>query len=970
MCLAFLVCLSSLEAQSGTPSIYPGGVVNAAKYTTDLAPGIMASVFGMNLAAGITSTDLRPLPTTIAGVSVEITESGKAAVLAPLYFVSPGQVNFQMPFGIAAATVQVKVKNANGTSAAVTATLQAVAPALFTADSSGSGDPLVLHAADYSMVNGPRPAMPHEYLVLMMTGMGEVSPLVAAGRPGGDNGQYGPINYTLAKPQVYIGGHEAVVSFSGLMPGFPGVYQVNAQVPGDLPAGVYGLEVRANGTSSQTNLTILCSRDYPVLASVSVGATGGTITGGGMEVQLPAGLFAGATTVVLTSSTDTQPGGIAQISDVFTLRGLPAELTGAVTVKIPLRQSPPPGTQTLVAVDSGPGVHGTGITFLEALVEGTSALVTLPASGPLPAPATRGIGVSAQHPAVPTSVESEMATGPEITFWVGASYLQHTTGAGHFLIFYPRGDSSMDDKARTIGLTLEDSYKQLEGLGLSWSARTRWPMRVVITPLTGDKADTWGEQEPSILGKNYWSITLNAAKIAGAMVSDDLKATAGHELFHVLQDLYDPRSAYRVAKFSGSWLWFDEAASTWFENLVTGQSDAVPATVKQDNYAFLTQHGLEYQPGDIFTVRNHGYGASMFLHYLADHAGGASIVGNILKDSSSRAQGILAESLRWPAEATSAVLPGMLSEKWRNFVAAYTEGSLPGAFPDHRSILSQLKSQFAFSTEATAAPTFSWNAPSLSAGYYLVRFQAWPKDTRLSFAFKDPDGEAQLSIYRVHGNTWSLVTRTRPGSYEFVKPEDLVTNGESLLLVVANANGSGRYTGSTPLEIVLTKSFVGVTSYKQSFHGLLYNEYYELDFDVSVDGTAPFKVNQSSVYTGMGGCCFSILQADLITPAIDLATMAPGKDQVDEFTVTVTYRNLKRGPSAPGGWVDGMLMQVKAGFDDQSAMVTGSPTTFKVYKVTRGGKPVASTFWTELLWPSGTPMYEERPVTITFSPSK
>ena len=68
--------------------------------------------------------------------------------------------------------------------------------------------------------------------------------------------------------------------------------------------------------------------------------------------------------------------------------------------------------------------------------------------------------------------------------------------------------------------------------------------------------------------------------------------------------------------------------------------------------------------------------------------------------------------------------------------------------------------------------------------------------------------------------------------------------------------------------------------------------------------------------------------------------------------------------------MDGMLMQVKAGFDDQSAMVTGSPTTFKVYKVTRGGKPVASTFWTELLWPSGTPMYEERPVTITFSPSK
>ena len=70
--------------------------------------------------------------------------------------------------------------------------------------------------------------------------------------------------------------------------------------------------------------------------------------------------------------------------------------------------------------------------------------------------------------------------------------------------------------------------------------------------------------------------------------------------------------------------------------------------------------------------------------------------------------------------------------------------------------------------------------------------------------------------------------------------------------------------------------------------------------------------------------------------------------------------------------MDGMLMLVKAGFDDRSAMVTGSSTTFKVYKVTRGGKPVASTFLTELLWPDGISMQggSERPVTIAFSPSK
>ena len=930
----------------------------------------MAAAFGQNLAAGVAYADQRPLPTTIAGVSVEITAPGKSSVMAPIYFVSPGQVNFQMPFGIAAGTVQVQLKTAKGASAAVSATVQATSPAIFTVDASGTGEPYVLHAADFSVVRATNPAVPKEYLVLMLTGLGEVTPPVAAGRPGGDNGQWGPVNNTVTTTHAYMSEREVPVSFSGLMPGFPGVYQVNIQVPSDIVPGVYRVSVRSNGVSSQANLAISCSGAYPILTSASIGAAGGTVSGGGMEVQIPAGAFAGATTIVLAKPEDTNPGGSTQISDVFTLRGLPTELGAAVTVKIPLRQAAPAGTQMLVAMNSGPSVHGTGIEFLEAVADGNSARVTLPAAEGATSSAPSAKGLAAQRLSA-SLASNQMATGQEVGFWVGASYLQHVTAASHFLIFYPRGDSSMEDKVRAIGQSLEASYKKLEDLGLSWSARTRWPLRVVITPLTGDKADTWGEQEPSILGKNYWSITLNANKLPDATVSDDFKATAGHELFHVLQDLYDPRGAYRVAKFPGSWLWFDEAASTWFEHVITGQSDTVPDTVRQDNYAFLTQHGLEYQPGEMASVRTHGYGASMFLRYLEDHAGGAAVVGNILKGSSLRAQGILAESLRWPVEGASAVLTGMLSEHWRNFVAAYTESTLPGAFPDFGGVLSQLREQFAFSSDVTTGPTFNWSAPSLSAAYYLVRFQAWPKDTKLSFAFKDPDGEAQLSIYRVKGSSRTLVTRTRAGNYELAKPDDLVANGESLLLVVANANGAGRYTASTPIQIALTKvagSSGSMTSYTNSFHGLLYNEYYELDFDVKVDGTAPFKINQALVDTG---CCkyYSLFTADLSTPAIDLATKQPGKDQVDDFTVTVTYKNLTRGPDAPSGWKDGML--VKAGFDTTSTIVSGMPSMSKTYKVTRGGAAVYSVFLTELCWPDGGRFTsEDRPVTITFTPSK
>jgi uncharacterized protein (TIGR03437 family) len=100
------------------------------------------------------------------GTSVEV--NGQAI---PLFFVSPKQINAQMPFGVSG-QAQVRVRTSAGVSAASTITLLASAPRLFTKTMDGRGAPILVHSADWSLVSAASPARPGEYLILFLTGWG------------------------------------------------------------------------------------------------------------------------------------------------------------------------------------------------------------------------------------------------------------------------------------------------------------------------------------------------------------------------------------------------------------------------------------------------------------------------------------------------------------------------------------------------------------------------------------------------------------------------------------------------------------------------------------------------------------------------------------------------------------------------------------------------------------------------------
>ena len=142
--------LQQIEADFAQPIVIANstGVTNTNNVTTGslvtsvsdangglrLAPGAIASAYGANLASTTAGATTTPLPTSLGGVSVTVTDNTGTARQAGLLYVSPGQINYQVPIGTAPGVARVTIGNAIGGILVGT-----VAPGLFSANGTGSG---------------------------------------------------------------------------------------------------------------------------------------------------------------------------------------------------------------------------------------------------------------------------------------------------------------------------------------------------------------------------------------------------------------------------------------------------------------------------------------------------------------------------------------------------------------------------------------------------------------------------------------------------------------------------------------------------------------------------------------------------------------------------------------------------------------------------------------------------------------
>ncbi len=210
------------------PVILANGVVEAATFQQGIAasPGSYVAIFGSNLAPTSQVVSTQNLPLSMAGVRVSF-DAGSVSVPGHLFFVTPGQINVQVPWELAGQrSVQMKVSVPGSSSTVYTLPLAASSPGMFTAPSGGATVPAALDE-NFQLVTASNPALQGHYIQLYCNGLGPVSNQPPSGDPAPSN----PLAVTATTPTVTIGGQNAQVLFSGMTPGTVGLYQINVLVP-------------------------------------------------------------------------------------------------------------------------------------------------------------------------------------------------------------------------------------------------------------------------------------------------------------------------------------------------------------------------------------------------------------------------------------------------------------------------------------------------------------------------------------------------------------------------------------------------------------------------------------------------------------------------------------------------------------------------------------------------------------------
>jgi len=213
---------------SGAPSI--SGLTNGASYQQRYAPGMILSVFGSQLAGSSQSAGAVPLPLSMGHVAATI--NGEAA---PLYYVSSGQLNIQIPYETNTGNATLTVNN-NGAIASTTFTVSAAAPGIFS-DATGA---LVPYAT----------ASHGQTITLFVTGYGTVSPQISTGAAPASTASLSSLPQPTQSTTVTIGGAAAPIAFAGVPPGLVGVLQINFTVPSGIPTGTQSVVVNVGGVNS------------------------------------------------------------------------------------------------------------------------------------------------------------------------------------------------------------------------------------------------------------------------------------------------------------------------------------------------------------------------------------------------------------------------------------------------------------------------------------------------------------------------------------------------------------------------------------------------------------------------------------------------------------------------------------------------------------------------------------------------
>jgi uncharacterized protein (TIGR03437 family) len=218
-------------AVGASSAVTIGGVAHGASFAGNFAPGMVLSVFGSGLAPSTQVASGLPLPLSLAGVSATVN-----GVSAPFYFVSPGQLNVQVPYETTLGPAVLAVNN-NGQVAVFPFTVSAAAPGIFV-------------GGDGSVAPNPAGAA-GQTLLAFITGDGDLTPTLATGATPPATTAIARLPQPRMPVTLTVGGVNAAIAFVGVPNGLSGVTQINFVVPEGVPSGDQPVVVTVGGVAGK-----------------------------------------------------------------------------------------------------------------------------------------------------------------------------------------------------------------------------------------------------------------------------------------------------------------------------------------------------------------------------------------------------------------------------------------------------------------------------------------------------------------------------------------------------------------------------------------------------------------------------------------------------------------------------------------------------------------------------------------------
>jgi uncharacterized protein (TIGR03437 family) len=217
----------NFDAALSAPHI--DAVVNAADYSRAIAPGSLVSLFGKNLNPVSAGSSEMPLPTALGESCLTVN-----GALAPVMFVSPTQVNAQLPY-LLSGSATLTLRTPGGVSDNYILNIVPAAPAVFrTAVDDGTEFPSVVRSSNGMLSTFSNPVHRGDTIVIYAEGLGNTLPLVEAGAPAPSEPAAAPVS----APELSLGGAGMPVVAAALAAGQAGVYRIEARVPGWAPTGM------------------------------------------------------------------------------------------------------------------------------------------------------------------------------------------------------------------------------------------------------------------------------------------------------------------------------------------------------------------------------------------------------------------------------------------------------------------------------------------------------------------------------------------------------------------------------------------------------------------------------------------------------------------------------------------------------------------------------------------------------------